>query len=209
MRQIENCAVAAAVLVASLNCAVAEEPIKLETIPILQVDNIYQGSKSRLVRSKSDVDDLIDELFANCRRLAGPIWGKQSGEADERRQIAFNKKVASVRKAISEADIDFDKEAVAVVFLASSGSVRFRVGEPRLVGDVLTLVIDQNSPTLQTTDMVFRAFAIRVPRDIAQRVRVPIDRNTYRSYALATGEEIVEDAGQPDETPKPAASSQR
>jgi hypothetical protein len=209
MRFIERCALAVAVLMSSLNCVGAEEPIELETIPILKVDNVYQGSKSRLVWSESDVDDLIDELFANCRRLAGPFWGEQSSEVDERRQIAFNKRVGSVRKAISEADIDFDKEAVAVVFLASSGSVRFRVGEPRLVGDVLTLAIERNSPTLQTADMVFRAFAIRVPRDIAQRVRVPVDRNTYRTYDLATGEEIVEDAGKSEVAPKAAASPQR
>lgn len=210
MRFIEKCFVATAVLMALLNCAAAEKPIKLETIPIPERDNLYQGLKSRLLRSEDDTNALIDDLFANNRRFSRHQWGDRSQDAYDQIRRASNQRIAKVRKALDDARIDYGSETVAVVFVTSgSGSIRFTVGAAHLEHDVLTLVIDKDSPGILTMDMAYRAFALCVPRDIAKRVRVPADRGIFRTYDLATGEEIVEDAGKSEVAPKAAASPQR
>ena len=123
---------------------------------------------------------------------------------------ASNQRIATIRETLDTARVDYGTETVAIVFVtAGSGSIRFTVGEPVLEEEVLTLVIEKDSPRLQTADMAYRLFAIRVSRDIAKRVRVPADRVKYRTYDLETGEEIVDNAGKPDVTPKTMASPQR
>lgn len=202
MRFIEKCALAVAVLVASINSAAAEEPIELETIPIPERDNLYQGLKSRLLRSEDDTNALIDDLFANNRWISRHQWDERSQDAYDKIRRASNQRIAKVRKALDAARVDYGTEAVAIVFVtAGSGSIHFTVGKPQLENEVLTLVIDKDSPGILTMDMAYRAFAIRVPRDLAKQVRVPAERGKYRTYGLATGEEIVEKAGGSDAAP--------
>jgi hypothetical protein len=212
MRFIEKCALAVAVLMASLNSAAAEEPIELARIPIEERDHIYSGVKSRLLRSEDDTNALIDDLFASNRRLSRFQWDEEGEEWDEfydKMRRASNRRIATLRKALNSARIDYGKETVAVIFVASSGSIRFTVGEPLLDSEVITLVIDRDSPGIETADMVFRAFAIRVPRDIAKRVRVLAGRGKYRTYDLATGEEIVADGDKAKVAPASPASPRR
>lgn len=210
MRLIEKCAVAVAVLMASLNCAAAAEPIELATIPIEERDHIYQGLKSRLLRSEDDTNALIDDLFANNRRFSRHQWGDRSQDAYDQIRRASNQRIAKVRKALDDARIDYGTETVAVVFVTSgSGSIRFTVGDPHLEEGVLTLVIDRDAPGAVTMDMAYRVFAIRIPRDIAKQVRVPADRGKYRTYDLATGEEIVADGDKAKVAPASPASPRR
>lgn len=199
-----------AALLAPVNVVAAEKPIELVTIPIEERDYNYQGLGSRLLRSEDDTNALIDDLFGNNRRLSRHHWNEQAGNANDQIRRATNQRIAKVRKALDDARIDYGTEAVAVVFVTSgSGSDRFTVGAPRLEHDVLTLVIDKDSPGILTMDMAYRAFAMRVPRTIAKQVRVPAEHGKYRTYDLATGEEIVGEAGKSDVAPKAAASPQR
>lgn len=206
---VENVLLVAALL-APAPIVVGEKPIELATIPIAERDYNYQGLRSRLLRSEDDTNALIDDLFGNNRRLSRHHWNEQAGDAHDQIRRATNQRIAKVRKALDSARIDFGTETVAIVFVTSgSGSIRFTVGEPTLEEEVLTLVIDEDVPAAVTMDMAYRAFAIRVPRSVAKQVRIPAERGKYRTYDLATGEEIVEKAGGSDVAPLSMASPQR
>ena len=164
----------------------AEEPLVLDTIPIPQRSGFYRERVSRLIRSEGECRDFAGEIAACCRLAETRNWGRAPNWQCEKNSRAL-------LKTLLDARVDFSREYIAVVFhTEGSGSVAVTVGEPNLEKGVLTLILDRNAPPLRTADMAYRAFAIRAPRHLAERIRLPLGRGVYRVYDLQSGEEILE-----------------
>lgn len=145
--------IAIAILFVAANPMLAEtaKPIKLKRIPVPERDYGYKDFRCTVLSSEV-------ELAAFLNKAA--------------KQKYWNNKDAFLG-ALKSLKIDFRASTLLLLrSAASSGSEKVSLAEPSIVGDELVCRIEWKHPWGGTENMVYRCYALVVPKGIAKQVRI-------------------------------------
>lgn len=118
--------------------------------------------------------------------------------ADVKGQQGWNNRGAFV-PVLRAAKIDFTKSVLLLVrHTEGSGSIRVWVEPPVVRSDELVVAIGKEVPSMATSDMAFYCFALVVPCDVAQRVRITGSTTPWRRVMTEGGQKTLKPGHQDD-----------
>lgn len=152
------------------NAKPAEQEVHLRQLEILRHEHGYKTFDTCMLTSEAELGSFIAELS---------------------RQEGWNNRVAFV-SVLRTAKIDFTKSSLLLMrHTEGSGSVGIWLEPAVIRGDELVVRIGKDEPSMGTMNMAYYCFALAIPRDIAQRVRITGSFTPSRMVMTEDGKETL------------------
>jgi hypothetical protein len=139
-------------LAASPALSESGKPVKLKRIPIPEKEHGYNQFKSTLFDSQEELATFLIKTT---------------------KQEHWNNSGAFIH-ALKNSKVDFRSDCLLLVrSTVGSGSIGVSLADPRIVNDELICEIEWKLPKgLYTADMVYRCYALVVPKGIVKQIRI-------------------------------------